>query len=218
MRRILAASLVLFVGAAGVARPAQAQSLGASITVGSNGPGVSLSARIGSKLNLRLAGNYFNYTYEGNQTISDTDVGFDTDAQIMLAGALADWHPFGGEFRLSAGAFYNGMEGDGAIRLLEPYTVETRTYSPEEVGELAMKINFDSKIAPYASLGLGNALTSRFSFNVELGALYMGSPAVDLTATGMLKPTESEAAQIEENLSWAKVYPVLSIGISSRIF
>lgn len=217
------ASCVALIGALATVGSANAQSMGASVTIGTTGPGVMVSTALNQKLNLRAGGNFFSYAYNGEQTIESdqgapTAVGYNTDAKLMLVGGALDYHPFGGAFRMSAGAYYNGMEGNGVIALRDNYTVQSRTYTPEEVGEMAMKINFDSKVAPFASIGFGNAVNSRFGFTMEMGAMYMGAPAVELNATGMLEPMEEEAAQIEENLNWAKIYPVFSLGITTRLF
>ncbi len=72
-------------------------------------------------------------------------------------------------------------------------------------------------LAPYIGLGFGNAVTRGFGLLLDVGAIYMGSPSVDMTATGMLTPTSQEAEQIEENLAWAQWHPIASIGLSFRL-
>ena len=205
------------------AAPLSGQTAGVSLTVGTNGPGARVSIPVASKLNVRLAGNYFSYPWETETEFegdgsSSTSVAFETDAKLQFVGGLIDWHPGAGAFRLTAGAFHNGLAGNGNIHFLEPYTVNGEVYTPEEIGELAIEIDFDSKIAPYVGMGFGNAVNSRVGFTMDLGAMYVGAPAVAMHGEGMLAPTAKEAAQIEENLNWVKVYPVFSIGLSARLF
>ena len=221
MRSTLAVATLLAVICS--AAPLSGQSAGASLTIGTNGPGASISIPVSSNLNVRVAGNYFSYPWETETDFegdgnSSTRVAFETDAKLQFVGGLLDWHPGAGSFRLTAGAFHNGLAGNGNLHFVEPYTVNGRTYTPEEIGELDIAIDFDSKIAPYVGLGFGNAINSRIGFAMDLGAMYVGSPAVTMSGDGMLEPTAQEASQIEENLNWVKVYPVFSIGLSARLF
>jgi hypothetical protein len=221
--RMKTAAFMLLGLVLGSSAGADAQTVGASLTIGTNGPGLSLSTPISNKLNLRLGGNYFTMNREFEQTLSgdngaDTRIALNTDGTMQLVGGVLDYHPGGGAFRFSVGAYYNGLKGDGNMRLLDNYQVKSKSYTPEEVGTMDVTIDFASKIAPYAGLGFGNALTSRVGFTMDVGALYIGNPDVAMAGTGMIKPTEQNAPQIEENLNWVKVFPVFSIGLTARLF
>ncbi|MFQ5518925.1 MAG: hypothetical protein ACE5E3_02875, partial [Mariprofundus sp.] len=54
-------------------------------------------------LNARLQVNGFNY----NTTVSATDFNTDASLKLLSVGAIADYYPFAGKFRLSAGLYYN---------------------------------------------------------------------------------------------------------------
>lgn len=54
-------------------------------------------------------------------------------------------------------------------------------------------------------------------FAVELGVLFQGAPNVTLTSTNpsvRQNDLDTEARQIEEDLSTLKTYPVVSFGLS----
>jgi hypothetical protein len=136
----------------------------------------------------------------------------------MLGSLIADWYPTGGGFRFSLGGVYNGIEGNGSIIPLEPVEVGARVYSPQEVGSVMAEITPSMTIAPYGGIGFGNALSRRVGVQMDIGAVYLGSPDVELVTTGMLTPTAQEAEQIEENLSWVQVYPIVTLGLSVRLF
>ena len=209
-------SVVLILLAA--APPAFAQGLALTARAGTGGVGGGAVIGLTGTLNLRAEVGYLSYTDDGLE-LDDDDVriGVGLDTQLLLAGALLDWHPGGGSFRVSIGAVYNGIEGNGLIAPLEPVEAGGRSYSPAEVGDLALDIRPGSSLSPYAGIGFGNAIGQRVAFLVDIGALHLGAPEVEIDASQMLAPMEREAAQIEENLDWIQFYPVLSLGLSIRL-
>lgn len=194
-----------------------AQNLGASFRVGTEGIGVGLTTGLAPTVNARVDVHYFTYSTDGNEVVDDISVDYDAEGDLFFVSALADWHPFRNAFRVSGGAVYNGLEGRGGVVPVEDIEVGRNTFTPEEVGELNIDVSFGSKIAPYFGIGVGNPLGKRLGFLFDLGVIYAGSPDVNIDATEMLTPTESEAAQIEENLEWVQWYPVLSLGFHVRL-
>jgi hypothetical protein len=73
-------------------------------------------------------------------------------------------------------------------------------------------------VAPYLGIGIGNPVAKRVGFMLDVGAMYAGAPGVEVASTNMLTPMQREGAQIEDNVGWAQVYPVLSLGVSVRLF
>lgn len=204
-----------------VSAPTAAQSIGAGVSVGTNGLGLQLTAGFTEKLNARVGGHFFSAEMEGDTDLDDTNMFYTADGNLSFVSGIVDFHPTGGSFRISAGAFYNTLTGGGSVTPNEDIDVEGRAYTPSEVGTLAVDVDFDSKIAPYAGLGFGNAISGgRFGFTLDLGVLYVGSPNVDLTASGMLTPTASaeQEQQIERNLESVKWYPVINLGFTTRLF
>lgn len=215
MRRFLLLPLLLLLLAAPTA---QAQSFGASVRAGAQGFDAGGALALGSSVAVRGSASFLAYGSDGVDLVDDTEVRWNAEGDLFFANALVDFHPFGSAFRLTAGAVYNGSEISGSFAPNENIQAGGRSYTPAEVGDVAMAVTFDRSVAPYVGVGLGRAVPRRVSFLFDLGAIYQGSPSVDLTASGMLAPTEGEAAQIEENLSWVEWYPVLSLGLAVRLF
>lgn len=52
-------------------------------------------------------------------------------------------------------------------------------------------INYDNEIAPYFGLGISPSITSRIGLFAQVGAIYTGSPTVNLNATGTATSAET---------------------------
>lgn len=198
--------------------PAGAQNLAVSLRAGLDGPGVGVVTRLGSSVNARVGVRYFNTTLDGVEDVQGEEAEWTADGTLFFLSGIADWYPTDGGFHLSGGAVYNGLEGDGRVRLTEPVTVESTTYTPGEVGDMAAEISFGSAVAPYLGLGFGNPLGRTIGLQLDLGVMYLGSPTVDLSGTGMIAPTASQGPTIEKNVEGIQFYPVASLGLSARLF
>lgn len=197
----------------------QAQGLAASVRAGTPGIGADLTLPLSSALNVRAGGTYFAYGTDGTQDLDGTMVGWEGDSDILFLSALADWHPFGNTFRLTGGVVYNGLEVTGSFKPEENVEAGGTVYTPAEIGRVDAVVDYDRTVAPYLGIGVGNPIIGgRVGMLFDIGVIHQGSPNVNLDASEMLTPTEGEAAQIEENISWAQWYPVVSIGVSTRLF
>jgi hypothetical protein len=170
-------------------------------------------------LNIRASANAFNYTY------SDTygDVSYDAELNLQSAGVLLDFHPFRGNFRLSAGTYVNGNGIDFTGRPTQNVTIGGQSFTPAEVGTLAGTVEF-RKYAPYLGLGWGNAVGAhnRLGFNVEIGVLFQGAPDVEMRSEGgtfsnnplLVSEIENEERSVERDLGNFEFYPVVGLGMS----
>lgn len=213
----MACFLMAFFVLALVPTETQAQGVAASVRAGTQGIGVDLATRLMPRLNARVGVNYFTYAMDGVEDIDDTEVAYDADATLLFVSAVVDYHPFANSFRLSGGVHYNGLEGNSTLEPQENIEAGNNSYTPEQVGTLGLEVGFASKISPYVGIGFGNAISRRVGFLFDVGMLYAGAPEVNITATGMLSPTAGESSKVEDNLSWAKWYPVVSLGVSARL-
>ena len=160
---------------------------GLTLKAGSPGIGVDLTVGLGEKANLRLSGNAFSYTYddyefdEDEEEIAEVVDTVEATLDLLTLGAFLDWHPSGGSFRLSAGAFYNANEGSLSATAGDTISIGGEVY---EVQSLDGVIEFNT-FAPYLGIGWGNAAQadSHWHFAMDLGVLVQGSPKVSLTAT-----------------------------------
>ena len=169
---MLASALSFSAEAAGLAVGARASTLGL---------GVDLTTAFTSFLNGRAGFNYFTYS----DTRTESDVRYDADLKLQSLSAMLDWHPFAGGFRITAGALVNDNRLDMTAKPAASFTIGNNTYAPNQVGVLSAKVDFDD-LAPYLGIGWGNAVAQDqgFSFALDVGVLFQGSPKAKLAAVG----------------------------------
>ncbi len=227
MRQWVCVCLMVMV-AAGVAF-ADRGGTGVSLKAGTPGFGVDVTLGVSEKVNVRLSGNYFSYTYddfefdENDETEREIDEVVDTieaTLDLMSFGAFLDWHPWGGGFRVSTGAIYNGNEASLSVTAGDTIEIDGEEYV---VQSLNGQIEFSS-FAPYVGMGWGNAAdtASRFHFAFDLGVLVQGSPDISLEATAtdpflqasLNAALANEEEDLEDDVESFTVYPVLALGLS----
>lgn len=214
--------LQLVIGMMFLIVPIQAQAgvgIGVTGKVGTTGLGGDLTVPLVSNwLNLRGGYNFGDIrpsaTYSG--------IKYKADVNFESVPILLDLHPFSGGFRITGGVFYNKNDMD-----------LSSTVNAADVGlglgvgtaTLNANVSWSKEWAPYLGIGWGNAAEvdpdSSFSvgFSLDVGAFYQGSPDVFLTDSSGLVPAAdlaAEQAQIEDDLSSFKFYPVLTLGIHIR--
>jgi len=195
---------------------------------GTLGFGLEGVGAISPNFNGRLGVNYFDFGIDTEQS----DIDYDADVQLFSVSALLDWYPSKrSDFRITGGLFYNNNKVDAIARSTETLDIAGVEFPAAAVGQLEGELTFPNTISPYVGIGFGNPVKRdrAFSFSIDLGVLFAGSPEVDLTATGpiagpalqlpIVGPLLEDAIQeeeddIEDDLSGLKIYPVLTIGVS----
>ena len=192
--------------------------VGVGLKAGTTGPGIELTFPLKEKLNLRTGIAY--YSIDKKLDKADAKIQ-NAELNLLNIPLLLDWHPFGGGFRVSLGAFY----ADNYISAKakdQTVTINNHDYS---VSNLSGKIAFDNKICPYLGIGIGNAASKdqkRFHFSLDIGVFLSGSPDISLTATAQ-DPTlqsaldndiQSQKKKFKDEAKDYKLYPVISLGIS----
>lgn len=208
------------------------QSSGYAVTgkVSTLGIGIEGTGAILPNLNGRLGFNYFDF----GVGIEAGGIDYDADVQLLSGSALLDWFPSRrSEFHLTSGLFYQNNRVDATARLADDLDIGGIRFPSELVGQLEGKATLPNTFAPYVGIGYGNPVKRgrQFSFFIDLGIVFTGSPAVDLTASGPLidpvlgapvigplltRAIALEETDIEDDLSGLSVFPVLSIGASYR--
>jgi hypothetical protein len=191
-------------------------------SVGVSGGTLGISPEIGYRFNefggLRANGGFFNY----DRTEEIDDIDYDGTLKLNSVGVMADLYPFGGSFRISAGARSN----DNRIDLVaDEGTVEIgdETYTQAEYGTIRGRVDFKN-LAPAVTLGWGGKLKSGFTIGFEAGVMMQGSPRMALTSEGgslsnnsaFLAELEEERAQAEEDADDFKLWPVLQLHFKYR--
>lgn len=217
-------SFMLVTAALALAAPAQAADFGVYATAGTIGVGGGVAAAFGPHIGARVG--YAKYEHD----LDDVE-----QSELRLAGtvdiggghALLDWHPFGGGFRLSAGAVQSATLTAHVKPIANTYTLNGVTYSADDIGNATGTAEYDS-IAPYAGFGFGRALSrdGRFALSADFGVAFTGAPTLELNATcsvpnAMLctqleRDVAAEEVELQNDADDLKYWPVLSVGLSYR--
>lgn len=194
-----------------------AQDYAAAVKVSSLGFSAEVIRSFGEQLNVRAGFAVFSISLDGGG--GKEDYTYTADAKLSSFSAIADYFPFGGIFRISAGALVNLNNATTILTPTKTYTIGKDEYTPEKLGNLDAKIDFNP-VAPYIGIGWGNPTTGDpgLSVTFDIGTMYHGAPSVDLTAKGLLEPSASQDQEdlITSNLDWFKWYPVISLGLNYK--
>lgn len=207
-----------------LAVPAHAQNsggFGIGLTGGTLGLGPEASFRASESIGVRANATFFGF----GRNVESDGIDYDGDLKLRSFGAMIDVHPFGGGFRLSAGARINRNRVTLKASPAASTSVQIgdTTYTGAQIGVLNGEVRA-KKVAPTLTLGWGGGLTPGLKFGVEAGAMFQGSPRVRrLDATGPLANDTAfkaaiakERVEIENDIDNFKVYPVLQISIGYR--
>ncbi len=192
------------------------------LRAGTLGGGIELAHAFNENLGFRVSANGLNYS------TTDTYESVNYDAKLKLATGqlLLDWFPFSNNFRISAGAMYNGnkLTLDGIPSPGGTFTIDGVTYSSSDVSALNGTVGF-RKAAPYVGLGYGRPVGKGLLFTADFGVLFQGAPQSTLTATcgattsaptcaQIQSSVTAEQAQLNDDMKQYQYYPVLSIGLA----
>lgn len=203
-----------------------------ALSLGTTGVGIELIYSLGHKLNARVVGQYggFELDYE------ETDIEYDAEYESINFGAMLDWHPFGGSFRLTGGLVRTnfGVELDASTRN-EQFELGDETYISQDGVNLFGEAEFND-VAPYLALGWSSNLDNDgLYFGGEIGLMYVGSARLSYGANGCVNvednagdcvvvsavpefqdDLEQERQDIEDDLEDYSLWPILAISIGYR--
>lgn len=210
-------SLVLAAAWLAAAPLTRAEGFALQARAGTTGLGAELTVRLTDSLNLRLGAAGFGYNYD--RTVSG--IAYDAQLDLKSGTAALDWHPGGSAFRLSGGLILHGNELTGVAAPSGRVTIGDSSYDASQVGTLTALADYERKLAPYATIGAGNgARGGRVFVSFELGVAFLGTPRVGLTASrstaGLAQDLEREAREIQDDVGWLKVYPLVGLGVGLR--
>jgi len=194
---------------------------GVGANIGTQGMGAEIATPIyKDSLNVRAG------LYGANYSVSNRtsgDVNYSYSLKLFNAGAFADYFPFAGSFRLSAGLVYNGNKFDVSGNATQgSYTLNGHTYTAAQVGNLNGSVQYNA-IAPYLGIGGGNTASSKsgFKFVWDVGVLFTGSPSVDLSAScsgagaaSCQSDVAAEKQKLNNDVHKINFWPVLKLGVA----
>ncbi len=213
---IIAAAMLCGVGT--VHAEDEGLGIGVGAKFGTLGYGIDLSKNMTDKFNVRLGLNQ----YSLSDTDTQDDIEYDMDLDWNTLGLFADYHPFGGAFRLTLGYVNNNNEISMVAVPSGTYDIGGVTYTAADIGSLSADVTFGNGI--FYGLGWGNAAKGKgFGFSIEAGILQQDPDLnidLNLTAAGQLAhPTAAqdvaaEEKKAEDDLDEFSQYPVVAVGVS----
>lgn len=212
------------------------------------GFGAGVATNLNPHLNLRASGNFFDYGIAFNTN------GFGAKAQLKLASARTslDVYPFHSGFRISPGALFynqNRVTATNTVAAGTSFTLNGDTFysananaatGATPVNGTALLNLHSTRPAFTITGGWGNPLAHdrHWSFPFEVGAAFVGAPAVNVNLTGwacydkgqtqcmsISNPNNPIAVQVQNDLhaqvgKWTrdldplKTYPIVSGGVA----
>ena len=200
---------------------------GVALSAGTLGAGIEFATGVARHTNFRAGFNYFTWSLSG----VDNHNGLSYNGTLRLASgeALLDQN-LAGPFHISGGALlYNGFQGTGSVYVPGGQTLTLNNVS--YVSSASDPVTGTGKItvlkvAPEILFGFGNLLPRskrHFTMNLDIGAVFQGSPNVALNLAGstclagICAPIGSNpsvqaniAAEQREDQQYVEAVPVLS--------
>ncbi|MEA5260054.1 hypothetical protein VB264_19810 [Arcicella aquatica] len=193
--------------------------LGLSLNLGTT-PGIDLAYALSPKVTARLGFSYFKYNVNTTTNASDEDVKLAGDADLAMAGLSFEYHPFKkSSFKLFGGASY--IDKGKVSVVVTPtgtYTFGSTSFTPDEIGNVKLSVDYGKSIAPFAGLGFGRTIPkSRIGFGFELGTYYTKTPEVIITGEKRLSSMSEQQAIVQENMKDWHYWPVINLRLAIRL-
>jgi hypothetical protein len=159
------------------------------------------------------------FNFDEHEIMFDADLDYNTGGVFLLADINYTRNLY-----LSVGAALNSLNPNITGQAANDLTYGDITLPASEVGEFGVKLTPENKISPYAGLGFRSfwGEKKRVTFYFVGGFYYLGSPTVEIEATGLIAPTADPAngrkELIENQISQYKFYPVLKMSFAIKLF
>ena len=203
------------------------------------GFGGNIVRKITPGLNARVGVNAFGVGVDLNESQFD----YEGDLNLFNVSSIIDIYPFKSGFRISAGLIFgnNNIQGTADVSEqvadelgqveLNGQTVDVRNLNINELATLDADVDINNSVSPYVGIGGGNPVGEGkgLGFWWNTGVVFGGSP--DVTVTPNISNSvpaelrneaeatantlvENEEQDIEDDLDFINIYPVVSLGIS----
>ncbi len=213
-----------------------AERVGVQVKASTLGAGVEGALEMTRRINVRAGFSDFTY----NRSFDNSGVHYNGALTLRSASLNADFYVLG-PLHLSPGLLlYDGIRGSAVASVPggQTFTLGNVTYlsNPASPANGNATLGFHAA-APEFLVGLGNLVPRskrHFTINFDIGAVYQGSPAVRLNlGGGVCNPggfacvnagtdpavqsnVLSQQAKLTHDLSFFKLYPVVSFGFGYR--
>jgi hypothetical protein len=213
-----------FCAALALASPAVAQDAGSIPTRPALGPGAGTlvsggetGLRLSDRFGLRFGAHLGPEEAAGTRAEADTKI----DLTPAAGGAVLDYYPFEGGFRLSGGLRIH-VEGPDAASAPGDITIGGLPFTPSQgamFGDGAISVGY----VPYGGLGLESSFwDGRLELAFDLGVYYQAEgradPQGDGTSGGAAAGSDpkSDEAELEDDLSFLGFHPIVGLTAKYR--
>jgi len=181
------------------------------------GFGVEAAFPLAQSVDARIGYNGYRYNFDETSTSNGAPTNYNGDLKLSNAQALADWHPWEGSFRLSAGVVFNNNKFEMTAQPSGGnITVGGQTVGVQPGTSVNATVDFN-RAAPYLGIGWGRTpKNSGLSFTSDIGVMFQGKPKGHVTSNNSnVTPTMINQANTDLNdaLDKFRYYPVISFGI-----
>ena len=220
-------ALLSAMGLSLIAAVASAHADGLTYDVGANVGTLGIGPQVGvvivpDQFALRLNTGFLSF----NQNKSSNGIDYAGSMSLKNASLFADYHPYSGAFRLTAGLALddNSISLSGTPTAGQTYTLNGTSYTASANDHANASVAFN-KMAPYLGIGFGSASSdSGLHFTSDFGLMYMGAPMASLSITTSNPSVQSAANQyaateldkLNTAMNRFKWYPVAQIGAIYR--
>ncbi len=212
-------------------------SIGAGVKVSTLGGGAEVAVRVTHRTNIRAGFNVITYS----RGFDKDGITYNGQLDFKTFEAHYDIFPWAKSFHISGGVLAYATDPVTATALVpgnQNFTLGGVPYysDPTYPTRANGKITFN-RVAPTVTFGFGNLVPRRegkhFSIPVEFGVAFQGSPKATLGMSGNVCTTGggcvnaatdpsvqanilSEQNKINSDMSFFKVYPIISVGIGYK--
>ena len=204
--------------------------------------GINLQAatNLNRYMNVRGVGNFFNYSLNN---ISVNGLNASGNVNFATAGASLDFYPFPKVgFRLSPGVlFYNQNQVSATVTAPggTSFSLDNYTYYSSQANPVmgAGSVGLHTQSPAFTmTTGWGNMISRRghLSFPVEIGAAFIGAPAVNMALVSgevcqdpqgtvgcqnvtsyqqLQSNLQAQVAKYQNDLNPFRIYPIFSFGV-----
>jgi hypothetical protein len=213
---------------------------GIGVKVGLLGVGTEIAARVNSHSNLRAGFNVLGYS----RTFNKDGISYGGHLSFRTIEAHYDYFPWARSFHISGGLLDyigNPITANALVPADTSFSLGGQQYYSDSASPAAAngRVNFN-QISPTVTFGWGNLVreNKHFSFPVEFGVAFQGSPKSTLSLAGSVcnqpstnpigrtcTPTSdptvqanvlSEQAKLDNSMKPFKFYPIISFGFGYK--
>jgi len=188
------------------------------VSVGTTGLTLSLGTPVGSRYDARMQYGAFSY----NTSISSSDNSYQGQLQLHSFLVLGDYHPFRGTFALATGLLFPHYSLAASVLPNSDGSFTLNHVTVTGINSVGGTIAWN-KTAPYFGFAWVPTQEKRgLSFAADLGAAFIGSPQVQIVATGagasnpVVQSGIAEETQSLASSTNFRVFPIVNVGLVYR--